>query len=252
MPNRIIREGILTSQRIAKLGWAEECFYRRLMSVVDDFGRYFADPCLLRAACYPRQLSKVSDADIEKWLQATEKAALVSVYPAQDGERYLEVLDFNQQVRAKASKFPSPDSSLRSTCVADAQQAQSNAHLDVSVSVDVSEGVSVSVDVPDSVKPTRKKSKVPLPEGFTVSSRVKVWAAENKFPDSRVDNNFAKFVLWAQSKDARYSDWDAALMTAIRDDWASGRAVTGKQSTNRHTGFDERDYSAGVAADGRF
>src|SRR5690606_33624040 len=61
MPNRILREGILTSPRIAKLGWPEEVFYRRLMSVVDDFGRYYADPGLLRAACYPRQLNKVSD-----------------------------------------------------------------------------------------------------------------------------------------------------------------------------------------------
>jgi hypothetical protein len=136
MPNRILREGILTSQRMARLGWAEEVFYRRLHSVVDDFGRYFADVGLLRAACYPRQLNKVSDSDIGKWLTVLVEAALVRVYPAEDGERYLEVLDFGQQVRAKKSRFPNP----RSTSVADAQQPPANAHLDVFVSVDVSEG----------------------------------------------------------------------------------------------------------------
>lgn len=141
MPNRIIREGILTSPRMAKLGWPEEVFYRRLLSVVDDFGRYYADHGLLRAACYPRQLSKVSDPDIGKWLRACADAALVRVYPAQDGESYLEVLDFGQQVRAKKSKFPD----MLSTCAADAAQTQSNAHLDVSVSV--FEDVSVSVKV---------------------------------------------------------------------------------------------------------
>ena len=57
MPNRVIREGILTSERIEMLGWAEEVFYRRLMSVVDDFGRYYARPALLRAACYPLLLT---------------------------------------------------------------------------------------------------------------------------------------------------------------------------------------------------
>jgi hypothetical protein len=108
MPNRILREGILTSPRMAKLGWAEEVFYRRLMSVVDDFGRYYADAGLLRAHCYPRQLSKVTDADIGKWLTSCVNAGLVSVYPAQDGERYLHLLDFGQQVRAKKSKFPDP------------------------------------------------------------------------------------------------------------------------------------------------
>lgn len=137
MPNRIIREGILTSPRIAKLGWPEEVFYRRLHSVVDDFGRYYADLGLLRAGCYPRQLTKVSDSDIGKWLTACVNAALVRVYPAKDGESYLEVLDFGQQVRAKKSKFPDP----LITCVADAQQMIADAHLDVSVSGVVSEDV---------------------------------------------------------------------------------------------------------------
>ena len=129
MPNRIVREGILTSARIAKLGWPEEVFYRRLLSVVDDFGRYYADHGLLRAACYPRQLTKVSDSDIGKWLTVCVNAALVRVYPALDGESYLEVLDFGQQVRAKKSKFPD----MPSTCAADAKQTPANAHLDVSV-----------------------------------------------------------------------------------------------------------------------
>lgn len=134
MPNRILREGILTSPAVARLGWAEEVFYRRLHSVVDDFGRYYADAGMLRAACYPRQLNKVSDSDIGKWLRACVDAALVRVYPAEDGESYLEVLKFGQQVRAKKSKFPD----MRSTCAADAQQVPGNARLDVSESVDES------------------------------------------------------------------------------------------------------------------
>lgn len=131
MPNRILRDGILTSPRVAKLNWAEETFYRRLHSVVDDFGRYYADHGLVRAACYPRLLNKVSDSDIEKWLTACVTAALVRVYPAEDGERYLMVLDFKQQVRATKSKFPQPPD----TCAALAKHPLVNEHLDVSVSV---------------------------------------------------------------------------------------------------------------------
>ncbi len=108
MPNRIVREGILTSARMATLDWASEVFFRRLMSVVDDFGRYYADPGLLRAACYPRQLNKVSDSDIGKWMRCVAEAALVRVYPAEDGERYLEIVNFGQQVRTNKSKFPGP------------------------------------------------------------------------------------------------------------------------------------------------
>jgi hypothetical protein len=143
MPNRIIREGILTSPRVARLGWAEEVFYRRLMSVVDDFGRYYADHGMLRAACYPRQLNKVSDSDVGKWLCSCTAAALVRVYPAKDGERYLQLLDFRQQTRAKASKFPDP----LSECAADATQVpiEGQASAPVFVFGDV---VEVEVETP--------------------------------------------------------------------------------------------------------
>jgi hypothetical protein len=144
MPNRIIREGILTSEKFEKLSWPEEVFYRRIMSVVDDYGRYYAKPALLRAACYPLLLQKVSDSDIEKWLTACVNSALVRVYPAKDGKRYLEINDFRQQVRSNASKFPAYDEQMHSSCVADATHMISNAHLDVDVDVDVD----VSVKAP--------------------------------------------------------------------------------------------------------
>lgn len=118
MPNRILREGILTSERVNSLTWPAEVFYRRVMSVVDDYGRYYATPALLRAACYPLHLDKVSDADIDKWLTECVRAGLVSVYPAQDGKRYLQLHDFRQQTRAKTSKFPE----MTSECAADAKQ----------------------------------------------------------------------------------------------------------------------------------
>lgn len=107
MPNRILRDGILTSEPVASLSWAAEVFYRRLMSVADDHGRFHGIPKLIRAACYPLQIDKVSDADIGKWLTECVTAALVSVYPAADGKRYIQIEKFGQQVRAR-SKFPEP------------------------------------------------------------------------------------------------------------------------------------------------
>jgi hypothetical protein len=107
VPNRIIRDGILTSERVDLLGWAEEVFYRRLQSVVDDHGRFHANPKLIRAACFPLRVDKVSDADIGKWTASCSKAGLVSVYPALDGKRYLQIINFGQRIQAK-SKFPDP------------------------------------------------------------------------------------------------------------------------------------------------
>lgn len=251
MPNRILREGILTSPRIAKLGWPEEVFYRRLMSVVDDFGRYYADPGLLRAACYPRQLNKVSDSDIGKWLACVQKAALVRVYPAQDGERYLELLDFGQQVRAKKSKFPDP----RSTCVADATHPLADAPVFEGVFEDEDEGVfdgesRASARPPP--KPPRRSAprKTPLPDGFGVSERVARWAAEKGHRD--LDLHLEHFVGKAKAKGYTYADWDEAFMNAIRDNWAGvgERKAGGRESTADHNkrAFDE--WEAGMN-DGR-
>jgi len=135
MPNRILRDGILSSEPVASLSWAAEVFYRRLMSVADDHGRFHALPKLIRAACYPLQIDKVSDADIGKWLTECVTAALVSVYPASDGKRYIQIEKFGQQVRSK-SKFPGADDAaadhppaIASKCY----QAPADAHLDVDV-----------------------------------------------------------------------------------------------------------------------
>ena len=111
MPNRILREGILTSERVNALTPSAEIFYRRLMSAVDDFGRIEAHPTILLARCYPLQLDRVSVHDVSTWLAECAQDAggngenLVTVY-AVAGKKYLQVNKFGQ--RERTSKYPSP------------------------------------------------------------------------------------------------------------------------------------------------
>lgn len=211
MPNRMLREGILTSEAVNALNWPEEVFYRRLMSVVDDFGRYYATPKLLRAACYPLHIDKVSDSDIGKWLSACETAALVRVYPAQDGKRYLELLNFRQQVRAKGSKFPAFDAHMRSTCAADEKHVRADAHLDVDVDVDVGGGAS-----PQAAPPDPRGSR--LPGDWTLPDDWREWAeAERPELDvSAVAEGFRDFWVGKAGKDARKADWKATWRNWVR------------------------------------
>lgn len=67
------------------------------------------------------------------------------------------------------------------------------------------------------LKSTRRK-KTALPIDFAISDRVRRWAGEKGF--SHLDEHLEAFRLKAASKGYTYADWDAALMTAIRDDWA--------------------------------
>ncbi len=103
MPSRIVRDGILTSLKVDKLSSGAELFYRRLLNVVDDFGRYHGTPSLLRAASFPLKIDKVLDSHIAGWLKECVTAGLIETYLF-DGLPYIEVLNFGTP-RAKESKF---------------------------------------------------------------------------------------------------------------------------------------------------
>jgi hypothetical protein len=133
MPTRILREGILTSEKVNMLSLNAEVFYRRLMSVADDYGRYFAHPSILRANCFPLKLDDVSESDVKKMLAECLELGLVVVY--KDG-KYLQITGFGQQTRSK-SKFPEPEKQLLIKCEANVKQMSS---LDGGVVEDEDEG----------------------------------------------------------------------------------------------------------------
>lgn len=98
------------------LGDQAEVFFVRLIMKADDFGRFTANPKLLRSLCFPLR-SGVRENDISRWLAACHKAGLVRLYNA-GGREYLEIAKFRQQTRTP-SKHPSPDDgSLLTVCVA--------------------------------------------------------------------------------------------------------------------------------------
>lgn len=118
MPNRILREGILTSHRVDSLSESAELFYRRLMSRLDDHGRCEAHPELLRTSCYPLRVDRVKAKQIITWMAECEKAGLIVTYKA-FGKSYIQALDWRQQSRSE-SKCPAPDEQLLRRCGADA------------------------------------------------------------------------------------------------------------------------------------
>lgn len=217
MPSRIVREGILTSERVNALSPNAELFYRRLMSVVDDFGRYSANLTLLRASCYPLKLDSVKEDSISKHLTECADARLIVLYTV-GGKAYLEMQDFRQQVRAKDSKFPAPAEQTPSKCAADAKQVQSNVHLVVVEGVVVGEG---GKQPPD--KPARPARKAPMPADFGISDRVRQWAGEKGY--ARLDEHLESFRSKAKARGYTYVDWDEAFMEAVRKDWAGLNAA---------------------------
>ena len=117
MPNRIVRPGILTSDRVDALSPEAEVFYRRLMSKADDYGRFDGDWRVLRAELYPLRSESTTQEQIEgrlaecTQLLAGEEEPLISQYFI-GRKRYLCINNFGQPIRSQ-SKFPEPNGNGR-------------------------------------------------------------------------------------------------------------------------------------------
>ena len=67
-------------------------------------------------------------------------------------------------------------------------------------------------------EPRTNNQKTSLPKDFKVSERVIKWANEKGYRD--LNKHLDNFILVAQSNNYKYTDWDAAFMRAIKDNWA--------------------------------
>ena len=109
MPNRIIKESICTSDNIDQLSAFQETMFYRLIVTCDDYGRMDARPKILASKLFP--LKDIRTSQIEEGLRALTSAELVIIYEV-DGKPFLQMKTWerHQQIRAKKSKYPSPES----------------------------------------------------------------------------------------------------------------------------------------------
>jgi hypothetical protein len=76
-----------------------------------------------------------------------------------------------------------------------------------------------------------KRPKVPLPEDFRISDRVRAWAERKGY--RQLEEHLEAFIRKATMNSYVYADWDAAFMEAIREDWAKIRKGQGKSSMEK-------------------
>lgn len=223
MPNRIIREGILTSTRVNALNWEEEVFYRRLLSYVDDFGRCEAHAALLRAALFPLKLDQMREANVERLLQSIERAGLVRLYTVQ-GKRFLEVYNFRQQMRSTSRHPKPPDEPLHDVCAADAQQPKANAHLGVVVVEGVVEDGDGGVGGPPKVGQRSRATVASRPE---TQAEVEAYflALGSTSLESETFYDHYEANGWRQGGKTPIKDWQAAARNWVRRNGSVSRGA---------------------------
>lgn len=106
MPTRSIRD-YTDSDRVNQLSWQAEVFFVRLMLKADDFGRFHANPKLLKSALFPHRVDEIKDQQVVDWTNQCLKADLIVCYTF-DNKNYLYIKNYNQRLRLMKSKFPEP------------------------------------------------------------------------------------------------------------------------------------------------
>ena len=109
MPNRILKESICRSDQINSLSPFEEVLFYRLIVNADDYGRFDGRIAIIKSLLFPLKDSIRAD-QIEKAIKTLSSVELVDCYTVA-GKPFIRLTgwDRHQSIRAKKSKYPSPD-----------------------------------------------------------------------------------------------------------------------------------------------
>lgn len=111
MPDRLVREGLLASRKWTGLKLHLQNFFVRLILAADDYGTFPANPALIRSRCYPLELDRAREADLQRWLEDLEHAGLVRFHWHHE-DRYLTLEKFGQAERLKCPRARYPRSTM--------------------------------------------------------------------------------------------------------------------------------------------
>jgi len=107
---RMIDKKLIVSRKVNSVSIGAECLYIRVLLLTDDFGRYHADPRILKSLAF--SLRGVTTKTILKWLRELVEIGLIKLYSV-NNEEYLEIARFEdfqtfRTDRKRQEGFPKP------------------------------------------------------------------------------------------------------------------------------------------------
>lgn len=207
MPNRLLRDGICTSDSINALSAEEEVLFYRLLVVSDDYGYMDARPAILKAQCFPLRESATVQA-IEKWLAGLANKGLIVRYQ-QAGKPFLAVNKWEQRVRSRPKHAGPEDDGC------------------TPIDGQLSDRSPTSDGLGKGKGKGKGAAKKPLPDDWVPSaSTVERLSREFglRVPED-VERYVAAFRDACKAKGYEYADFDAAFANCVRQDWPKLRGT---------------------------
>jgi len=108
MPNRIIREGLLDSQRYWSVNMECRQFFVHLLLVADDFGCFPLAPIFIRRHCFDKP---PSNKKIDSLVSQLKDVDLIRTYKVEDS-LYGFIPRYGQRLQRMKLKYPPPPEAL--------------------------------------------------------------------------------------------------------------------------------------------
>lgn len=239
MPDRIIRDELLTSERYWTVCDEAKLLYIHILLCADDTARYTARNFSLRQKCFAGR--SMEPERMERLLNELADHDMIRLYEV-DGERYLFVPRFRQRLRFHNSKFHAPPKEIndlpeQKTDLSKTQDSLKSAEVKRS-EVKRSEekiGVSAKAD-PSSTKNLGSR----LPDDWVLPSEWALWAM-NERPDlnpADIADKFRDYWHGVAGAKGRKANWQATWRNFVRAEF-SPRATLAKPTNSRSGGYAE-------------
>jgi hypothetical protein len=216
MPQRFLRPGLVSSEHFEKVGWMTQSFYIRLLTLVDDFGRYEANPMLLRSQAFPLR-EDVSASQVLAMCKELAIADLVVFYRIK-GKDYLQIQRWQERARSPKSFYPDPRKGeiLYTTDNVVIVCAESDLFSDVVNPQD--SAANRCAPLPPKSEPESSPSSSPLHPTTNVVGRTIIEGVEipAKLDTPQFVEMFKEWVEYRKGHRAKCKDWERLFFKHIR------------------------------------
>jgi hypothetical protein len=219
MPNRVVRDGLLSSDQFNALDSDSQMCFVRLLMVVDDYGRFDGRDMAIKSAAYP--MSDIRLTVVSKMLTDLVDAKMLQRYEV-DGRAYISIPKFDQRLRQKRERYPAPPEFL----------SDSDSDSDSDSGKHACNGQTDDRQLSDNGQQETKKPKETVPPTI---EEVRAYCADRKnMVDPQRWHDFYSSKGWMIGKN-KIKDWQAAVRTwESKDKPKPNRIDLAAESTARY------------------
>lgn len=133
MPQRFLRPGITNSDRWNSVSFEAQSLFVRILTLVDDFGRYDGRVPILHGQCFALR-PDITPQETAAFRSELHRARLVTVYVV-DGKDFVQVEKWQERARGERSKYPDAVDTQDSAAECDESAAEGSEPLEKDASL---------------------------------------------------------------------------------------------------------------------